>query len=73
MAASVHYLASIDCAWYFEGDGSADNPLRTDLCSASYELAADGTVLPLEAPGLGVDIDEDFLAAHPLTEGPAWH
>jgi D-galactarolactone cycloisomerase len=73
MAASVHYLASIDCAWYFEGDGSPDNPLRTDLCSASYELAADGTVLPLEGPGLGVDVDEEFLRAHPLTEGPAWH
>jgi D-galactarolactone cycloisomerase len=73
MAASVHYLASIDCAWYFEGDGSPDNPLRTDLCSASYELAADGTALPLEGPGLGVDVDEDFLRAHPLTEGPAWH
>ncbi len=73
MAASVHYLASADSAWYFEGDGSPDNPLRTDLCSASYELTADGTVLPLEGPGLGVELDEDFLRAHPLTEGPAWH
>jgi len=72
MAASVHLLASIDCARYFEGDGSADNPMRSQLCSASYELAADGTVLPLEGTGLGVEIDEDFLRAHPLTEGPAW-
>jgi hypothetical protein len=27
--------------------------------------------------GLGsvtkVDVDEDYLRAHPLTEGPAWH
>jgi L-alanine-DL-glutamate epimerase-like enolase superfamily enzyme len=73
LAASVHFLASIDSAWYFEGDGSPDNPLRTDLCSASYELAADGTVAPLEGPGLGVEIDEEFLRAHPLSEGPAWH
>jgi len=72
MAASVHFLASIDCARYFEGDGSADNPMRTQLCSASYELAADGTVLPLEGDGLGVEIDEDFLRAHPITEGAAW-
>lgn len=72
MAASVHVLASIDCARYFEGDGSADNPLRSQLCSASYELAADGTVLPLEGPGLGVEIDEEFLRAHPITDGPAW-
>ncbi len=72
MAASVHFLASIDSARYFEGDGSADNPLRATLCSASYELAPDGTVSPLEGPGLGVDVDEDFIRAHPVTAGPAW-
>ena len=43
------------------------------LCSASYELGADGTVLPLEGAGLGVEVDEDFIRAHPLTDGPAWH
>ena len=72
-AASVHFLASIDNALYFEADGSTDNPLRTVACSASYELAADGTVSPLEDPGLGVQLDEDFIRAHPVTEGPAWH
>jgi L-alanine-DL-glutamate epimerase-like enolase superfamily enzyme len=72
MAASVHFLASIDNARYFEGDGSTDNPLRTRACSASYVLAADGTVTPLEGAGLGVDVDEDFVRAHPITEGPAW-
>jgi L-alanine-DL-glutamate epimerase-like enolase superfamily enzyme len=65
-------LASIDSARYFEGDGSTDNPLRSQLCSAAYELGADGTVRPLEGNGLGVEIDEDFLRAHPITEGPAW-
>jgi L-alanine-DL-glutamate epimerase-like enolase superfamily enzyme len=29
-------------------------------------------VPPLEGPGLGVEVDEDYLRAHPLTEGPAW-
>ena len=72
-AASVHYLASIGNARYFEADGSTDNPLRTVACSASYELSADGTVLPLEGPGLGVQVDEDYIRAHPITEGPAWH
>jgi D-galactarolactone cycloisomerase len=72
-AASVHFLASIDNARYFEADGSTDNPLRTEACSPSYSLSADGTVTPLEGPGLGVDVDEDFIRAHPLTEGPAWH
>jgi len=72
MAASVHFLASIGNARYFEGDGSTDNPLRTRACSASYELGADGTVTPLEDPGIGVEVDEDFIRAHPITEGPAW-
>ena len=72
-AASVHFLASIDNGLYFEADGSTDNPLRTVACSASYELAADGTVSPLEDPGLGVQLDEDFIRANPVTEGPAWH
>lgn len=72
MAASVHFRASVDSAWYFEGDGSDDNPLRSELCSASYDLGGEGTVAPLEGPGLGVEVDENFLRAHPLTEGPAW-
>jgi D-galactarolactone cycloisomerase len=72
MAASVHFLASIEGAWYFEGDGSQDNPLRSRLCSASYELGPEGSVSPLAGPGLGVDVDEQFLRAHPVTEGPAW-
>jgi L-alanine-DL-glutamate epimerase-like enolase superfamily enzyme len=73
MAASVHFLASIGNARYFEGDGSTDNPLRTQACSASYELRQDGTVTPLEGPGIGVEVDEEFIRAHPVTEGPAWH
>jgi len=72
-AASVHFLASIENARYFEADGSTDNPLRTEACSASYTLAADGTVLPLDGHGLGVEVDEPYLRADPLTDGAAWH
>jgi len=72
MAASVHFLASIDNARYFEGDGSTDNPLRSRLCSRSYSLGPAGMVHPLTGAGLGVDVDEDYLRAHPITVGPAW-
>jgi L-alanine-DL-glutamate epimerase-like enolase superfamily enzyme len=54
LAASVHFLASIGDAGYFEGDGSTDNPLRTELCSSSCELGPDGAVRPLTGAGLGV-------------------
>jgi D-galactarolactone cycloisomerase len=29
-------------------------------------------VRPLEAPGIGVAVDEAFLAAHPPIEGPGY-
>jgi D-galactarolactone cycloisomerase len=38
----------------------------------SYELGPDGAVRPLEGPGIGVEVDEDFIRAHPIIEGPAW-
>ncbi len=72
LAATAHLLAAIDNAGYFEADHSAYNPFRETLCSASFELDADGCVRPLEAPGLGVEIDEDFLAAHPVIDGPGY-
>lgn len=72
MAASIHYLAAVDNAGYFEGDVTSYNPFRDDMAGAPYEIVPDGTVLPLEKPGLGLDIDEDFLRAHPLIEGPCY-
>jgi len=27
---------------------------------------------PLEKPGIGVEVDEDFLKAHPPIEGPGY-
>jgi L-alanine-DL-glutamate epimerase-like enolase superfamily enzyme len=29
-------------------------------------------VLPQEKPGLGVEVDEAFLTAHPVIEGPGY-
>jgi hypothetical protein len=29
-------------------------------------------VVPLDKPGIGVAIDEDFARAHPFIEGPAY-
>jgi D-galactarolactone cycloisomerase len=70
MAATVHLLAAVENAGYFEADVSHDNLFRDQLVSTPFEIRADSTVLPLEGPGLGVDVDEGFLAAHPVIEGP---
>jgi L-alanine-DL-glutamate epimerase-like enolase superfamily enzyme len=31
-----------------------------------------GLVYPLEAPGIGLEVDEAFLATNPLIEGPGF-
>lgn len=72
MAASIHFLAAIDNGGYFEGDVSKDNLFRDELTSRPYELAKDGTVRPLDGPGIGVEVDEEFLKAHPVIEGPGY-
>ena len=72
MAASIHFLASIENAGYFEADISRNNLFRDELVSTPYTLDKDGCVMPLEAPGIGVELDEKFLAAHPVIEGPSY-
>jgi D-galactarolactone cycloisomerase len=72
MAASIHFLASIDNGGYFEGDVSKANLFRDELTSTPYELGKDGTVRPLEGPGIGVEVNESFLKSHPVIEGPGY-
>lgn len=72
MAVTIHVLASIDNAGYFEGDISEPNLFRDRLVSTPYTVATDGTVSPLERPGIGVDVDEDFARAHPFIDGLAY-
>lgn len=72
MAASVHVLAALENSGYFEADVSTRNLFRDALVSRPFVLGDDGCVLPLEGPGLGLEIDEAFLRAHPAMEGPAY-
>ena len=72
MAVSIHFLASIDNSGWFEGDVSRENAFRDELTSKSYEVDSQGCVRPLEKPGIGVEVHEDFLRAHPVIEGPAY-
>jgi D-galactarolactone cycloisomerase len=72
MAATIHLLASIDNGGYFEGDVSTNNLFRDELVSTPYELGSDGCVRPLDKPGIGVEIDENFLKKHPVIDGPGY-
>ena len=72
MAASIHLLASIDNGGYFEADVAAENPFRDELCTPALTVDAKGNVRPHEAPGLGLEVNQKFLEAYPLIEGPAY-
>ena len=71
-AASIHFLAAIDNGGYFEGDVSKANKFRDELVSNPGAVDQDGNVWPLEKPGLGLEVNEDFLARHPAIEGPGY-
>ena len=72
MVASIHFLSAIDNYGYFEADTSAFNPFRGDLCSAGFSAYDDGTVQPLDRPGLGVDVDEALIASFAVISGPGY-
>jgi L-alanine-DL-glutamate epimerase-like enolase superfamily enzyme len=69
-AVTIHFLAAIPNGGYFEADGSPPHAFRTGLTSSAYTVDAHGNVHPLEAPGIGVEVNEEFLSAHPVIEGP---
>ncbi|EHK64105.1 mandelate racemase/muconate lactonizing enzyme family protein [Achromobacter arsenitoxydans] len=73
MATSIHYLCGIDNPGYFEADVTVLNPFRDELADRlPYTLDAEGCVRPLDGAGIGLKIDEKFIAAHPLIEGPCY-
>src|SRR3954465_14147355 len=71
-AASIHFLAAIDNAGYFEADVSRSNMFRDELVENPGTLERYGNVWPLDRPGLGVEVNEAFLSAHPAIEGPGY-
>src|SRR3954465_14673795 len=71
-AASIHFLAAIDNAGYFEADVSRSNMFRDELVENPGTVDRDGNVWPLDKPGLGLEVNEEFLAKHPPIEGPGY-
>lgn len=72
MAASLHVLSAVDNPGFFEADISVYNLFRTEFSGANFDVDAEGNVFPPEGPGLGVDVDEDFVRDHALIEGPCY-
>ena len=72
MAASIHFLASIENGGWFEADVARENLFRDRLTTRPDLLDENGCVRPGNGPGLGVEVDEEFLRAHPVIDGPAY-
>lgn len=72
MSATIHFLAAIENNGYFESDVSKGNLFRDSFTSRPYQLDQNGHVHPLDAPGLGLEVDESFLSQHPFIDGPSY-
>lgn len=70
-AATLHFLAAIENAGYFEADVSRFNPMR-DMFGPTFRIGADGCVEPPDRPGLGVDIDESVFERFAPIDGPGY-
>jgi L-alanine-DL-glutamate epimerase-like enolase superfamily enzyme len=71
-AATIHFLAAIDNGGYFEGDVSNANKFRDELVENPGHIDQDGNVWPLDKPGIGLEVDEEFLSKHPAIDGPGY-
>ena len=71
-AATIHFLAAIDNGGWFEGDASKSNKFRDELVPNPGGIDKEGRVWPLEAPGLGLEVNEKFLENQPPIEGPGY-
>ncbi|MFM7323257.1 MAG: mandelate racemase/muconate lactonizing enzyme family protein, partial [Armatimonadota bacterium] len=69
VAACLHWLATSPSAFLFE-DCVDDSPLRHRLTTEKLQ-AVDGDIAVPDGPGLGVTLDEDFVAAHLRSESGA--
>jgi D-galactarolactone cycloisomerase len=73
MATTIHYLCAIENPGYFEADVTVLNPFRDQLTHRlPYVLDADGCVHAYDDVGNGIVIDEAFVRAHPLIDGPCY-
>jgi L-rhamnonate dehydratase len=66
VAASLHWLTTCRDAFLFE-DCVDDSPLRHKLTHERVQ-AVDGWISPPDGPGLGVTLNEEFIASHLVDE-----
>jgi galactonate dehydratase len=68
LAAALHFAASTPNFMVQEAFGEFDVPWRNDLVQGWNPLRR-GEFVVTDAPGLGLELDEDAIAAHPYVKG----
>jgi D-galactarolactone cycloisomerase len=72
LVAGIHVLSAIENGGYFESS-EGYNPLRSGpIVGEPYHIDPDGCVRAPNKPGLGLEIDENFIKTHPVIEGPGF-
>ena len=71
LAAALQFVGSIPNAGMIEWDNSENNLFRDGIIKQGYELK-DGQIKIPSAPGLGVEVDYDFLKQYPYVDGPCY-
>jgi L-alanine-DL-glutamate epimerase-like enolase superfamily enzyme len=51
---------------------SRSNKFRDELVENPGAVDRDGNVWPLDKPGIGLEVNEEFLLKHPPIEGPGY-
>lgn len=67
---SLHVMSAVAASYRFEADPS-DNAINDAVMSPTV-VVKDGMVSPSDAPGLGVEVDEEALAKFPGVPGPSF-
>jgi L-alanine-DL-glutamate epimerase-like enolase superfamily enzyme len=62
-AYSLHLVATLPRAKFLEFNVS-QSTLTRGICGGALKLNDDGTISVPDAPGLGVEVDEEFITAH---------
>jgi L-alanine-DL-glutamate epimerase-like enolase superfamily enzyme len=62
-AYSLHFVSTLDRPLFVEFNVSQSR-LTRGICGGALSLNPDGTISVPSSPGLGVEVDEDFVAAH---------
>jgi L-alanine-DL-glutamate epimerase-like enolase superfamily enzyme len=68
MAANLQFMATYPDATFFEYDARPFQPLRDEVAASSpfaLDKVVDGSLAIPDAPGLGIEVDEEIFAKYP--------